>query len=350
MRTAPTPGPAPEYQRCAVLVEPGAVRVEERATPVPAPGEVLVRVASVGVCGSDVHYYDEGRIGDHVVTAPLVLGHEASGTVVAVGEGVRDRAPGQRVAVEPGVPCGRCRPCRTGAYNLCPDVRFLATPPVDGAFTEYLAVPEAFAHPVPDTLSDDAAALLEPTSVAVWAVRKAGVALGDRVLVTGAGPVGLLVAMVARAAGAHEVTVTDVVAERRAAAGRLGATRVLDPGETVAADAVEADVLVECSGVPAAARDGVAAVRPGGTAVLVGMGAERETRLPTHLLQTREITLTGTFRYAHTYPAAIGLAESGAVDLDALVTGHFGLDAVEDALTAARRDPTVVKPVVVPGA
>jgi L-iditol 2-dehydrogenase len=348
MRTAPAPGPAPGKQRCVVLVEPGRVRVEERPTPSPGPGEVLVRVASVGVCGSDVHYYDEGRIGDHVVTAPLVLGHESSGTVVAVGEGVHDRAPGQRVAVEPGVPCGRCRPCRTGAYNLCPDVRFLATPPVDGAFTEYLAVPEAFAHPVPDALSDDAAALLEPTSVAVWAVRKAGVALGDRVLVTGAGPVGLLVAMVARAAGAQEVTVTDVVPERRAAAARHGVTRVLDPAEASPAEVVEADVLVECSGVAAAVGDGVAAVRPGGTAVLVGMGAARETLLPTQLLQTREITLTGTFRYAHTYPTAIALAESGAVDLDALVSGHYRLQDVEDALTAARRDPTVVKPVVVP--
>jgi len=325
------------------------MRLEERQVPVPGPGEVLVAVRAVGVCGSDVHYYSHGRIGHYVVDRPLVLGHEASGVVVATGDGAGRHEAGQRVAIEPGVPCGRCRPCRSGAYNLCPDVRFLATPPVDGAFAEYLVVPEDFAHAVPDSLSDDAAALLEPLSVAIWATRKAGTGVGDRVLVTGAGPVGLLVAQVVRAAGATEVVLSDVVPERLAAAPRFGATRTVDARETSPVAVVEADVLVECSGVAGATADGITALRPGGTAVLVGMGAERETLLPTQVVQNREITLTGTFRYANTYPTAVALATSGAVDLDGLVTGHHRLDQAEQALTAAGRDPSVLKPVVLPG-
>jgi L-iditol 2-dehydrogenase len=322
------------------------VRLEERATPRPAAGEVLVAVGAVGVCGSDVHYYAEGRIGSHVVRQPLVLGHEAAGVVVGAGEGAGHRV-GDRVAVEPGIPCGACRPCRTGRYNLCPDIRFFATPPVDGAFAGYVVVPEAFAHRVPDTLSDDAAALIEPLSVGLWACWRAGVRAGQHVVVTGAGPIGLCAGQVARASGAR-VTAADVQPARLRLAARLGATEVRDV-RTEPLDDGTADVLLECSGSPRAVADGIRAVHPGGTAVLIGMAADQLMPVPTQLVQTREITLTGTFRYAHTYPAAIELAARAAVDLDALVTGHYGLSEVEDALTAAARDPAAVKAMVVPG-
>ncbi|MDQ4051731.1 MAG: NAD(P)-dependent alcohol dehydrogenase [Actinomycetota bacterium] len=332
--------------RAAVLDGIREVRVEERPVPRPAAGEVLVQIGSVGVCGSDVHYYEHGRIGGHVVEQPLVLGHEAGGRVVAVGDGVPVARVGERVSVEPGIPCGRCRECRTGRYNLCSTVRFLATPPVDGAFCGYLAVPSDFAHAVPDSISDDAAGLLEPLSVAIWAHHKAGTGAGASVLVSGAGPIGLLVVAVARAIGATTVVATDVDPGRRELARRHGATDVLDPVPAGALDGVEVDAFVDCSGVEAAVLAGLEVVRPAGTAVLVGMGADR-LALPVPLVQNRELRVTGTFRYAHTWPTAIGLAASGAVDLDSLVTGAVGLDDVASALApdpADRHVKIMVRP------
>ena len=196
--------------RAAVLHAPGDVRIEDRPMPEPGPLDVLVEIAAVGVCGSDVHYYEHGRIQTRIVRGPHVLGHESAGRVVAVGERVSKHGVGDRVTLEPGLPCGRCRECRTGAYNLCQDVKFLGAPPTDGAFTRYLAMHEDFAHALPDGLSDEAGALMEPLSVALWACERAGVSAGDRVLVTGAGPIGQLSAQVAAARGATEIVVTDV--------------------------------------------------------------------------------------------------------------------------------------------
>lgn len=340
-----------EMAPAAVLVKPGEIRLEDRPVPVPGPGQALIEVSSVGVCGSDVHYFTEGRIGDFVVREPLVLGHEASGVVRALGPGTSGRLQvGQRVAMEPGVPCGRCRACREGRYNLCPYVKFFATPPVDGAFTRYVAHDEDFCHPLPDGLSDDAGALLEPLSVALWAAWKAKLRAGDRVIVTGAGPVGLLATAVARAGGASEVVVTDTVPARLAAALRMGASRVVDANEgTGALAGLDADALIECSGAPAALEAGLHGLRGGARAVIVGMSAESHVPVPLSLAQSREIELTGTFRYANTYPAAIALAASGAVHLDDLVSAHFGLAEVGAALLASRQDPQVIKPVVHPG-
>jgi L-iditol 2-dehydrogenase len=291
-----------------------------------------------------VHYYEHGRVGHHVVRAPLVLGHESAGRVAAVGAGATRHAVGDRVALEPGVPCGRCLECRAGRYNLCPDVVFFATPPVDGAFADYVAIHEDFAFALPDSVSDDAGALMEPLSVAIWACRKAGVSGGDRVLVTGAGPIGLLCLQVARAFGATTVEVSDPSEPRLEAAQRMGATRTLRPDDGPAA----ADALLECSGHPAALMAGIAALRPAGTAVIVGMGPGATAEIPLALIQNREIWLTGTFRYANTYPTAIALAAEGRVDLEALVTGHFTLEETERALRAGREDPTSVKAVVHP--
>jgi L-iditol 2-dehydrogenase len=330
--------------RAAVLYAPGDLRVEERAMPEPGPREVLVQIAAVGVCGSDVHYYEHGRIGSHVVRAPMVLGHESSGRVVGLGEGVTQHEVGDRVTLEPGVPCGRCRECRAGRYNLCRDVRFFATPPIDGAFANYVTIHEDFAFALPDEVSDEAGALMEPLSVGIWACRKAGVGPGDRVLITGAGPIGLLAQQCALAFGATEVIVTDVSEERLELARRTGATRTLKAGEPLE----EVDALIECSGHPAALAAGIAAVRPAGTAVLVGMGPEEDATVPLSLIQNREIWLTGTFRYANTYPTAIALVAQGRVDPEAIVTGHYGLDDAEAALLAGRRDPANVKAVVVP--
>jgi len=330
--------------RAAVLHGIHDLRIEDVPAPQPDPDQVLVEISAVGICGSDVHYYEHGRIGDYVVEAPMILGHESGGTVVAVGSAVSHLALGQRVALEPGVPCRRCEQCRAGRYNLCPDVRFFATPPVDGSLAEQVVIDADFAFAVPDSLTDAGAALIEPLSVGIWACRKAGVTTGSRVLVTGAGPIGVLAGLVARASGAAHVAVTDINAARLEQALELGIDEAVPAGSDLAD--VGADVLLECTGIEPVAGAGILALRPAGTAVLVGMGAKATMTLPVQAIQNRELTVTGTFRYANTYPAAIALAASGRIPLDTLVGARVPLERAEDALRMGQTDPAVLKTVV----
>lgn len=332
----------------AVLYGVRDIRLEPRAVPTPAPNEVLVQIRSVGVCGSDVHYFEHGRIGDFVVRAPLVLGHESSGVIVDRGSQARLHEVGTRVALEPGVPCGVCDQCRHGRYNLCPDVRFFATPPIDGTFIEYVTIDERFAFGLPDDLSDDAGAMIEPLSVGIWANRKAGTTVGSRVLVTGAGPIGVLAAQVAKAAGAAQVAITDVSRPRLETALAAGVDEAIDATDSNStANRLHGfDVLIECTGVATVVRQGIEALRPAGTAVLVGMGAGASQELPTATIQARELTVTGTFRYANTYPQAIALAASGKVSPVSVVGARLPLAEAERALQMGRIDPAVLKTVV----
>lgn len=338
----------PAQMRASVLTGVRELVVMQVATPPIAADEVLVEVAAVGVCGSDTHYFRHGRIGDFVVTGPLILGHELSGRIVAVGAEVSDSRIGERVAVEPQKNCRRCRECRAGRYNLCPEMQFFATPPIDGAFARFCAIRTEFAHPIPDEISYEAAALLEPLSVAITTMRKAGVTPGSSILIAGAGPIGIICAQAARAFGAAEIIVTDLVAERRERALGYGATRVIDPRETdIATAGLDVNAFVDASGSPRAVFDGIKATRPAGVAVLVGLGSP-EMNLPIEHIQNLEITVTGIFRYADTWPAAIHLVASGQVDLDSLVTGRFDLEHAAEALEADL-DPASLKAVVYPG-
>jgi len=329
--------------RAAVLLEPGRIELQERPVPRPDPGDVLIRVSAVGVCGSDTHYYRHGRIGEFVVEAPLVLGHEAAGTIVDVGEGVDRSRIGQRVSIEPQRPDPDSAETRRGHYNLCPHMRFYGTPPVDGALCDYVTIGAQFAHPVPDSMSDDAAALCEPLSVGIAATRKAGIGEGSRVLIAGAGPIGIVLAQVARAYRATDIVVTDPVEARRTQARSFGATEVLDPTAGPLPD-LGVDAFIDASGAPSAITDGIRAVRPAGNVVLVGLGAET-MELPVQVIQNRELVLTGVFRYADTWPTAIELVESGRVDLDAMVTARFPLERTAEALDSDRT-PGSVKSVV----
>lgn len=332
-------------QRASVLSASQTITLEEREVPTPAPHEVLVEIKSVGICGSDIHYFEHGRIGSFIVDGPLILGHEASGQIVAVGDAVTDIAPGTRVALEPGVPCKECVQCTAGRYNLCPDVIFFATPPVDGTFTQFVALDRAFVHPVPDHVSYDAAALMEPLSVGIWANRKAETGEGSRVLIAGAGPIGIVCALVARSLGAATIVITDTNAARRQTAADMGFT-ALDPiTDDLSAHGLF-DAFVECSGAPQAIMQGIRAVAPAGRVVLVGMSPSGTIEVPLDVIQGRELWLTGTFRYAHTYPTAVELVSSGAIDLDALVSVTFILDGVADALSYYTKDPTAMKVVV----
>ncbi|TME12686.1 MAG: NAD(P)-dependent alcohol dehydrogenase [Chloroflexi bacterium] len=335
--------------QAAVLYAPHDVRIEERPVPKPGPKEVLIEIKAVGVCGSDVHYYEHGRIGSYVVRQPLILGHEASGIIVDVGEGVNKGRVGERVAIEPGIPDGVCEQCRSGRYNLCPNVRFFGTPPIDGAFTNYVTIPENFAYKLPDQMSDEEGALIEPLSVGLWACRKAMLRGADHVLITGAGPVGVLALKVALALGATQITMTDVSPQRLEMGRKLGATRTVNVAETPLANVgVEADVLIECSGNQKALMDGIRSLRPAGKAVAVGMSPGEEVSVPMSFLQNREITLTGTFRYANTYADAIALVATGRIDLKPIITGHYTLEETEQALQATKNDPANIKSIVVP--
>lgn len=338
----------PTQMSASVLHAAGDVREDVVPTPTLDKDQVLVRIAAVGVCGSDVHYFHEGRIGSFVVESPMILGHESAGTIVAVGDDVPESRVGERVSIEPQRACRVCDQCKHGRYNLCPFIEFYATPPIDGAFGEFAAIQADYAYPIPDDMSFDAAALCEPLSVGIWSNQKAGTGAGSRILIAGAGPIGIIVAQVARAFGAAEIIVSDPVAERREVAMRFGATRVLDPvAEDIAGLGLEVDAFIDASGAQPAIRAGIHAVAPAGRVVLVGMGAD-DVSLPVSRIQNRELVVTGVFRYANTWPLAIELASSGRVDLDALVTGRFGLADVERALRAAG-EPSTMKVIVDPG-
>jgi L-iditol 2-dehydrogenase len=328
--------------RAAVLTEPGHIEMQTRPVPTPGPGDVLVAVTTVGVCGSDAHYYREGRIGDFVVASPLVLGHEAAGRIVAVGDGVDAGRIGRRVSIEPQRPDPTSAETLRGEYNLCPHMRFYATPPVDGALCDYVTIGSAFAHPVPDSVSDTAAALLEPTSVAIATLRKAGVGVGSSLLIAGAGPIGLMCAQVARAMGATRIVVSDPDERRRENAPRFGATAVITPDAV--GDVEPVDAFVDASGAPPAIVDGMRRARPAGRVVLVGMGPDTVS-IPLGVIQNRELVVTGVFRYANTWPAGIELAASGRIDLDGMVTGRFRLEETAQALDADRT-PGSIKAVI----
>ncbi len=339
----------PTEMRASVLHAQHDVSLDTVPVPRLDPDQVLVRIAAVGVCGSDVHYFAEGRIGDFVVEEPMILGHESAGVIVAVGSAVAGDRIGQRVSIEPQRACRVCEQCKHGRYNLCPYIEFYATPPIDGAFAEYAVIQSDYAFAIPDSMSLEAAALCEPLSVGIWSNQKAGTGPGSRILIAGAGPIGILMAQVARAFGAAEIIVSDPVAERREVALGLGATRVIDPiAEDIAGLELEVDAFLDASGSGVAIRAGIMSVKPAGRIVLVGMGAP-ETPLPVSRIQNRELLLTGVFRYANTWPLAIELASSGRVDLDAMVTGRYGLADVEAGL-AASTDPSSLKVIITPNA
>lgn len=332
MTSSGRPADIPDTMRACVLTKPGALEVQQRPVPIPRADEVLVRVASVGVCGSDLHYFRDGRIGDFVVRAPLVLGHEVSGRIVGLGAGVDPTRVGERVGIEPQRPCRTCSQCKAGRYNLCVNMQFFGTPPIDGAFREFVTIQADFAHRVPDGVSDDAAALLEPLSVGIWACRKSHIAPGSRVLIAGAGPIGVMAAQAARAFGAVEVVMSDPVPERRQLSLRFGASSAFDPAQGDVRS-LGVDAFIDASGAASAVGSGIEALRGAGVAVLVGIGAD-EITVPVAAIRARELIVTGVFRYTDTWPLAAHLVASGQVNLDSLVTGRFPLEKTEQALNA----------------
>jgi 2-desacetyl-2-hydroxyethyl bacteriochlorophyllide A dehydrogenase len=337
----------------AVLHGPGDLRIEERALPELVPGTVLLRVRRVGLCGSDVHYFEEGRVGRFVATAPFVLGHELCGEVVAVASGIAAPVPGERVVVNPARQCGHCDYCRAARGNLCRNLRMLGSastsPPTDGGLAEYLRVGAEQCFSMPAALDDGLGALMEPFAVALHALSRAGSVAGRTVIVSGGGPIGLLCLLGARAFGATTVAVSDPVPERRQMALRVGADAALDPrAPSFAADVAALgddgfDVLLEASGSAAALRQAFELVRRGGTIVQIGSLSEPEISLPIGQLLVRELQVVGSFRYGNVWEQAIRLAASGRVNLEPLISNLLPLRQAREALELASARGGAVK-------
>jgi len=330
----------------AVLYKVDDIRLEQRDVPEPADDQVLLKMDSVGICGSDVHYWTHGAIGDFIVKAPMVLGHEAAGVVAKVGAKVKHLQVGDKVAIEPGVPCRMCNYCKTGVYNLCPEMQFCATPPVHGNLARYYVHAADFCYKLPDEMSLEEGALMEPLAVGVHACRRAGVSLGKKVLVCGAGPIGLVNLLTAKAMGASKVIVTDVVEGRLECAKSLGATHTYKVGggkspEQMADDIAallggeKPDITIECSGVESSVRFGIFSTKSGGMLVLVGLG-KPEINMPIVNAAVREVDIRGIFRYANCYPAAIEMVSSGRVNVKPLITHRFKLEETLAAFETAK--------------
>ena len=296
------------------------------------PDDVKIRIDTVGVCGSDVHYYTHGRIGSFVVKEPMVLGHEAAGTIVEVGANVLALKVGDRVCMEPGVPDLSSRASKLGLYNVDPKVVFWATPPVHGVLTPYVVHPAAFTYKLPDNVSFAEAAMVEPFAVGLQAAVKAQIKPGDTAVVTGAGPIGIMAALAALASGCSHVIVSDLVDEKLAIAGRYPGISTVNIKKQKLVDAVNAttdgwgvDVLFEASGSPRAYDDIQTLICPGGCLVAIGMPVE-PVKLDISSIASREIRIETVFRYANVFDRALAMIASGKVDLKPLISDTFSFD------------------------
>lgn len=343
-----------ETMRVAIMQGIGKMEMGTRPIPVPKDDEVLVKLEYVGVCGSDLHYYESGAIGDFIVEPPFVLGHEAGGTVIEVGSKVTHLKAGDRVALEPGKTCGRCRFCREGKYNLCPDVVFFATPPVDGVFQEYVAHEADLCFKLPDNVSTMEGALIEPLAVGFHAAIQGDAHLGQKAVVMGAGCIGLVSMMALKARGVAEVYVVDIMDKRLEKAMELGATGVINGmKEDVVAkimeltDGMGTDLVIETAGTEITTRQAIRMASKGSTIVLVGYSKSGEMTLPTSMMLDKELTIKTIFRYRHIYPVAIEAVATGKVNLKGIVTDLFPLSDIQHAMDASVNNKAeIVKAVI----
>ncbi|HEU5014696.1 MAG TPA: alcohol dehydrogenase catalytic domain-containing protein [Roseiflexaceae bacterium] len=322
--------------KAAVLYGQRDMRIEERPVPHYNEREVLLRMLSVTICGSDVHYYTDGKIGTASIDQPIVMGHEFAAEVAAVGAQVHGLEVGQRVAVEPGISCGECEQCRHGYPNLCPHVRFCASPPFDGALQEYMAYPPHALFPLPDGMSAAEGAVLEPLCIAIKALDFGKLRVGETAAVIGGGAVGLLIVQLLRAAGATSIFLSEPVAYRREMAQRCGATALLDPGDPVTdllqrTDGRDVDVVYEAATSTTTQRQATEMARIGGRVVLVGIPNHDEVSLHTSVMRRKGLTLTMVRRASHVYPRALALWARGLVDLPLLITHRLPLAETQRA-------------------
>ena len=327
--------------KAAVLHPEGGLEIEERPVPEPGPDQVLVSPRLVGICGSDLHYYKEGRIGDWRVLEPHVLGHEFSAVVEEAGPGTETVPSGTPVAVEPIVPCGACDSCHRGVYNLCPHISFTGSPHTDGALQEQVVVPARGIHPLPEDMAFTLGALVEPTSIAVHAVRRSGLQPGETVTIIGAGPIGLLILSVCRAYGAAAVHITDIDPGRLQIARSLGATTAVDVRGMETHQICEsthpggADIAFEAVGSAATLETAMHLVRPGGRVIAVGVNITERIPFNMMLAQSKETTVIPIYLGRQAFGEAIELLSSGQIDGERLISHRFPLERAAQALDTA---------------
>jgi L-iditol 2-dehydrogenase len=321
---------------------PADLRLEEVERPKPAEDEALVQIKSVGVCGSDVHYYRRGRIGPFIVEKPMILGHECSGEIVEVGRQVAHLKLGDRVVIEPGIPCRTCWYCRNGRYNKCPSIKFMATPPYDGALVEYVAWAADYLFKMPDSMSYQQGALVEPFAVGLFAAQRSGITPGASVTILGSGPIGLATLEAVKALGAGQIIMVDVIASRLALARQMGATQVVNPKEENLLNRVKeltngegSHFVFETAGTAPTVRQTVDVVRDGGSVILVGLPSEAEIPMPIVDAVIREISFITLFRYSNIFEEAISLISHDRVNIKPLITHEFPFSRAVEAINFA---------------
>lgn len=341
-----TPLPNPSLQ----VTADHKLKQEEAPVYAPAKGEVLLHIKATGVCGSDIHFWRHGRIGSLVVEGDCILGHEAAGIVLQCGEGVTNLVPGDRVAVEPGVPCGACFLCMDGRYNLCEDVQFAGVYPYHGTIQRYKCHPAKWCHKLPSNVSYAEGALLEPLSVVMHGINTAGLSLGRGVVICGAGPIGLIALAAARASGAHPLVITDLEPKRLEfakkfvptastymvdrnldAQGNAKKIRELFDFETVGEYGAP-ETILECTGVESSVVTAAYTARRGGTVMVIGVGREIMNNLPFMHLSLAEIDLKFINRYRDTWPTGLQCLGGGILDLKPLISHTYPLESALDAL------------------
>ncbi|WP_332634203.1 NAD(P)-dependent alcohol dehydrogenase [Halalkalibacter flavus] len=332
----------PEKMKAAFMTNPMEIELKEIDVPQVYGDEVLVKVMAVGICGSDVHYYENGRIGTHVVEKPMILGHECAGIVVSVGESVTTVNVGDRVAIEPGITCGRCENCKSGKYNLCPKVEFMATPPFNGSFVQYVKHREDFLFPIPDHLPFEAAALIEPFSVGIHGAKRVNLQPGSTVAIMGMGPVGLLAVVAAKIFGASNIIVTDLEEKRLEVAKELGATHAINIRKENANEVITTltnqkgvDVAFETAGNPLALKSALKSLKKGGKLAIIGLPAKDEVELNIPFISDNEVDIYGVFRYANTYPSGIEFMASNPSIVNKLITNQYPLENTKEAMDQA---------------
>jgi L-iditol 2-dehydrogenase len=340
--------------RAAFMTELNKMEIREIDVPTPKYREVLVKLEYVGICGSDVHYFHDGRCGDFIVEGDFMLGHECAGTVIALGEGIQSLKIGDKVALEPGIPCGQCEFCKTGRYNLCPDVQFLATPPVQGCYENYIAFPENMCFKLPNNISTKEGALVEPLSVGMHAAAQGSITLGDQVVILGSGCIGLCTLLACKAHGATDITVVDVINKRLDYALKLGATRVLNAKNDDAIEFINkltnsagVEKVFETAGSPITIAQTPYMVKNGGTIILVGLSADPEVKFNFGKIMAKEAKIESVFRYRNIYPKAISAIAKGIIDVSGIVTDEFEFDDIQKAFECAINDKENVVKVVI---
>ena len=338
---------------CAVMTSPNAFRMEVRDMPRILENEVLIQVDYCGICGSDLHLFQTGKQGEHIAENPVVLGHEAAGTVVETGKNVTSFSFGDSVTIEPGANCGTCGYCVTGRYNLCRQMAFPSTPPHDGYFMQYIKVIENKAYRLPNNISTRTGALLEPLACGLNAAAQGDVGIGNSVIIIGAGCIGLMTMLACKARGATNIIVTDVFERRLAFAREKGASHTIQANAADIAPRVfdltrgGADVVIDCSGSQIGLGQTVEFVKPGGTIVLMGMPPQDLTEYNFTRLIWKEASIKTSFRYRNRFPSAIAALETGLIDLDGMITHEFALKEISEGFDyVANNKEKVIKAVV----